>query len=141
MKNSFFVSKNGDKILFILERNGDYFVFGEFCVFFAKIFGKFYFGFWQMVFYMAFLKKGACMTSVVLQAENRNDLKLFVALAKRQGIVVKYVKLTPATSKNKTDVLDKICGKWKSDKSADEMIENIYSSRVSGKTRKLVECE
>ena len=75
------------------------------------------------------------MTAAIFKTENRSDLKLFVALARRQGISVKYI----APSKKKTDVLDEICGKWKDSRTADEMVNDIYSSRTSGKTRKLVE--
>jgi len=84
-------------------------------------------------------ERSQVMTSAIFQTENKNDLKLFVALAKRQGIFVRYIKTTPTQPKKETDILGEICGKWKDSKSAEEMIEDIYSARTSGKTRKLVE--
>ena len=46
---------------------------------------------------------------------------------------IKYEKTT--TIENKEDRLLKLCGAWQSEKSAEEIIANIYDSRTSGKTR------
>ena len=40
---------------------------------------------------------------------------------------------------SKEERLIKLCGAWKSEKSAEEIIADIYSSRTSGKTRILEE--
>ena len=39
------------------------------------------------------------------------------------------------TKEKREERLRKLYGSWKSDKSAEEIIEEIYSSRTSGKTR------
>jgi len=46
---------------------------------------------------------------------------------------VKYNETTSIESKE--DRLLKLCGAWKSEKSAEEIVANIYNSRISGETR------
>jgi len=50
---------------------------------------------------------------------------------------IKYEKKT--TIENKEARLLKLCGAWQSEKSAEDIIETIYSSRTSGETRILEE--
>ena len=51
-------------------------------------------------------------------------------------IIVFPIKYEEETNiENKEDKLIRLCGAWKSEKSAEEIIANIYSSRTSGKTR------
>jgi len=46
---------------------------------------------------------------------------------------IKYEKTT--TIESKEDRLLKLCGAWQSEKSAEDIIDTIYSSRTSGETR------
>jgi hypothetical protein len=50
---------------------------------------------------------------------------------------IKYERKT--NTENKEAQLLKLCGAWKSEKSAEEIIANIYNSRISGKTHILEE--
>jgi len=43
--------------------------------------------------------------------------------------------LKPTNNDNKENRLIKLCGAWKSNKSAEDIIANIYKDRISGKTR------
>ena len=46
---------------------------------------------------------------------------------------VEHVKMT--NTGNKENRLMELCGAWKSEKSAEDIIADIYTSRISGKTR------
>ena len=55
-------------------------------------------------------------------------------------IIVFPIKCERKThTESKEDRLLKLCGAWKSEKSAEEIIATIYNSRTSGKTRILEE--
>ena len=48
-------------------------------------------------------------------------------------VIISPIKST--NNESRENRLMKLCGGWKSDKSAEEIIANIYNDRVSGKTR------
>ena len=51
-------------------------------------------------------------------------------------VIIFPVKLAKAANKaNKEDMLMKLCGAWISEKSAENIISDIYSNRTSEKTR------
>ena len=52
-------------------------------------------------------------------------------------VIIFPVKST--NNKSKENRLMKLCGAWKSNKSAEDIIANIYNDRVSGRTRILEE--
>ena len=77
------------------------------------------------------------MTRVIFETADRSALKPFVALAKNQGISVKYLRKQTAKTKSSDEIIDKLYGSWKDDRTADEMIEDIYSSRYFSKEKNL----
>jgi len=77
---------------------------------------------------------------VFIPSENNNVLPLVSIPREWYGqeveMIVFPIKYESQTStKSKEDQLLKLCGAWKSEKSAEEIIANIYNSRTSGQTR------
>jgi hypothetical protein len=61
---------------------------------------------------------------------SKSALAEVIAEMKELGFPIKYDRKTNTESKE--DQLLKLCGAWQSEKSAEEIIDNIYSSRTSG---------
>jgi len=79
------------------------------------------------------------MTRVMFEAPNKKVLKPYIDLAKQQGISVKYIRVQPKKTNKSDSIIDQLYGSWKDDRTADEIIKDIYSSRMSDNTRKLEE--
>jgi hypothetical protein len=71
------------------------------------------------------------MTSAIFEAKEKDDLKYFVALARKQGIVVRYLNKQNKITSDENNIASKLYGSWKNDIDVNEMLANIYSSRTS----------
>ena len=70
------------------------------------------------------------MTSAIFEAKEKDDLKYFVALARKQGIVVRYLNRQNKTADKDNNIVSKLYGSWKNNIDVNEMLTNIYSSRT-----------
>ncbi|MCL1946232.1 MAG: hypothetical protein FWF51_03640 [Chitinivibrionia bacterium] len=71
------------------------------------------------------------MTSAIFEAKEKDDLKYFVALARKQGIVVRYLNKQNNIASKENNIVSKLYGSWQNDIDVNEMLTNIYSSRTS----------
>lgn len=78
------------------------------------------------------------MTTMQLNAEIANQLKLISGNADLMGKVLAYMKgltahIAPTKKESESErtrkFLDSVCGKWEDDRSADEIIADIYAAR------------
>jgi len=78
---------------------------------------------------------------IFIPTEENNSIPL-VSIPKawyNQEVELIVFPVKPSTNENKEKQLMKLCGTWKSNKSAEDIIANIYKDRISGKTRILEE--
>jgi len=74
---------------------------------------------------------------IFIPTEENNSIPL-VSIPKEwynHEVEVIVFPVKPTRNDNKENRLMKLCGSWKSNKSAEDIIANIYNDRVSGKTR------
>ena len=77
---------------------------------------------------------------VFVPTEDSNTIPLFTVPREWYGQEVEFIvfpikHVKKIRMETKEDRLLKLCGAWKSEKSAEDIIANIYSSRISEKTR------